>query len=513
MSRLTKEDIAQMDRDYFLSLEKERLVEVACNLREVVVEQMERLEMNSTNSSKPPSSDNPYKKKDAAEKPEENTTKPVIDADDKDPAPQTESPDRPQANSEEKKRAPGKQPGAKGFWRETPLIPEDTIPHYPEYCSACNSPLSKSDQSPYMGYHVLELKKTPSGIHICCTLHHYYPGMCSCGHETKACPGEGKVFIVEGRKNNLKLTEYVLAGPMLTTFIAALSNRYRMSRVKIRECLHDWFQTELSVGTIDRCIREAGVACYPVVEELVEKLQDEEKVGLDETPWYEKGGLKWLWVAISATIAVFHIGTRKKEELLNLILVSFGGWLICDGYVAYRDRERRQRCLAHLIRKAIALTGAMDKKAVEMGEWLLRELRGLIRIMAEGGEDAKRKCSPILARLKRACILGEEKEYSKLRSLSREILNDWDAVVAFVKNPELPPTNNEAERALRHAVISRRISFGTRTSEGSQAYAALLSVIETCRLRNQDPWLYIAETIRLGRKGIAPPPIPPVAFA
>jgi hypothetical protein len=70
--------------------------------------------------------------------------------------------------------------------------------------------------------------------------------------------------------------------------------------------------------------------------------------------------------------------------------------------------------------------------------------------MAEDSEDAQKKCSPILARLKRACILGEKEEYSKLRALAREILNDWDAVVAFVKNPDLPPTNNEAERALRH---------------------------------------------------------------
>jgi len=70
--------------------------------------------------------------------------------------------------------------------------------------------------------------------------------------------------------------------------------------------------------------------------------------------------------------------------------------------------------------------------------------------MAEGSEDAQKKCSPILARLKRAYILGEKEEYSKLRALAREILNDWDAVVAFVKNPDLPPTNNEAERALRH---------------------------------------------------------------
>lgn len=89
-----------------------------------------------------------------------------------------------------------------------------------------------------------------------------------------------------------------------------------------------------------------------------------------------------------------------------------------------------------------------------MGDWLLRELRGLIKAMAEDGEGGKKKCSPILARLKRACNLGSEKKHSKLRALAKEILNDWDAVVAFVKNPELPPTNNDAERVLRHAVIS-----------------------------------------------------------
>ncbi len=59
----------------------------------------------------------------------------------------------------------------------------------------------------------------------------------------------------------------------------------------------------------------------------------------------------------------------------------------------------------------------------------------------------------------------------KLKALASEILNDWDAVVAAVNNPNLPLTNNEAERALRHAVIARRISYGTRTHEGSIAYS------------------------------------------
>ncbi len=543
MSLLKKEDIAQMNRNYFQSLEPEILVEVACNLHELAVDQMERLEQNSKNSSRPPSSDSPYQKgakKDSvennvenpdpkntdennAENPDpkntdgnraENPEQSVIDTDEKGAATVNELVEQPMADPKAENRCAGKQPGAQGFWRDAPLIPEGTIPHYPELCAACNVPLQiHVDQSPYMGYHVLELEKTPSGIRIFCTLHHYYVGVCSCGHETKACPSEGTVSTVEGRKKDLKFTEYVLVGPMFATFIAALSNRHRMSRVKIKEFLSCWMKTELGVGTIDRCIREAGIACFPVVEELVKELQDAKIVGLDETPWYQKGQLKWLWVAISSTIAVFHIGTRKKVELLNLILVSFAGWLVTDGYRGYLDRERHQRCLAHLIRKAIALTGALDQKAAKMGDWLLKELRGLIHAMAEGGEDAQKKCSPILARLKRACILGEKEEYSKLRALAREILNDWDAVVAFVKNPDLPPTNNEAERALRHAVISCGISFGTRTSEGSRAYAALLSVIETCRLCNIDPWSYIAETIRLARKGIAPIPVPSIVSA
>lgn len=56
-----------------------------------------------------------------------------------------------------------------------------------------------------------------------------------------------------------------------------------------------------------------------------------------------------------------------------------------------------------------------------------------------------------------------------------------------MKNQTLPPTNNDAETALRHAVIARRISYGTRTDGGSRAYAAILSIVETCRRRKADP--------------------------
>ena len=168
-----------------------------------------------------------------------------------------------------------------------------------------------------------------------------------------------------------------------------------MSRPKIRELLNDWVGVSLSVGTIDRCIREVGIACSPVVEGLIEELQSAEIIHIDETPWYEKGKYRWLWVAITKTIAVYHIGSRRKEELLHLISEAFVGWLVTDGYGAYSNYPKRQHCLAHLIRKAIALTEAVDKEVADLGQWLLEEMRELIHSLAKGdGEKDETDSNP-----------------------------------------------------------------------------------------------------------------------
>lgn len=519
---LHKDDLAQMDKTYFESLTHVEVVTVACRLLETCVTLWERVHQNSNNSSQPPSLDSPYRSvSDDAPESQSSANQGGAEeiapskADETRPASPDDETDSSRVSSPKTpRRSRGKQPGAPGMWRSDPLIAEEIVPHKPTACVACGAAFSEdAPRTAHMGYYVLELERAAAGVRVVCRLHQYYASVCvGCGHETKSRPGEGIVSVVKGRKKDLRLQEYGLVGPMFATFIASLSVRYRMSRPKIREFLHDWLHTSLGIGTIDRCIREAGIACEPVVDELVEALQQAELLHLDETPWYEHGRMRWLWVVLSVTeqIAVYRVGSRKKTVLLELVTDVFVGWLVSDGYMAYRSYEKRQRCVAHLIRKAVALADGINGDAAELGEWLLKELRGLIHTMAEGGEAAKRRCFPILARLKRACLLGQDGPTPKLQALAKEILNDWEAIVAFVKHPNaaLPPTNNEAERALRHAVISRRISHGTRTSEGSRAYSALLSVIETCRLRHRVPWGYIAEVIALARQGIAPPPIP-----
>jgi transposase len=499
MAGLSKDDLAQMNRDYFQSLEKERLVEVADNLHKLAVEQWETINSNSSNSSQPPSGDNPFQKADKSSRVTTDSSKSTNSGK------KNVVIEQPGKKSKFQKK-PGRQKGSKGFGRSKPVSISSIIPHYPNQCIACNQSLRATEAKPYMGHHVLELETQELGLKVVCQLHHYYQASCACGHQSKSRPGVGITSLIEGRSRDLKLTEYILVGSSLASLIASLGVRYRLSRVKIREFLADWLGVSLSVGTIDRCIREAGIACEPVVEELLAQLQQASILHIDETPWYESGKLYWLWVAIETKTAVFRIAPRTKEELKHLVTEAFVGWLITDGYGAYRHKEHRQRCLAHLIRKAIGITESINSRTARIGTLILEDLRDFIRAIGE--KKTQSNLDRIIRSLEGVCHLGKKVKHKKLKALASEILNDWDAVVAAVNNPDLPLTNNEAERALRHAVIARRISYGTRTNEGSIAYSCLLSVIETCRLRQVNPWEYISSVIKLARKGLSPPLLP-----
>jgi IS1 family transposase len=411
------------------------------------------------------------------------------------------------------RRKPGKQPGAKGVWRSEALIPERTEDHHPCHCERCGQALELWFAHEGASAHlVLDLERQAAGVRVACVKHRYFAVVCPCGARTAARPLTGAVSILAGRKDQLRPSEAGLVGPGLTTFIAALSVRYRMSRAKIAEFLSCWLDTRLSIGGIDRCIREAGLACEPIVDGLIDELRAAGVIHADETPWPQQGQkLRWLWVALTSTTAIYRISSRHAETIRDLIGDAFLGVLVSDGYGAYRSYPRRQRCVAHLIRKGIALIDGYQYEASRFGQWLVREMRALIHTVAENKQadlSAPRCVNPILARLKRACLLNNDAEGQKARALAREILNDWDAITAFVRDPNLPPTNNEAETALRHAVIARRISYGTRSDEGSRAYAATLSVIETCRRRRLDPWALIEQAVANARRGDAPSPIP-----
>ena len=184
-----------------------------------------------------------------------------------------------------------------------------------------------------------------------------------------------------------------------------------------------------------------------------------------------------------------------------------------DGYQVYRKYKHRLWCWAHLLRKARGLAESLNQQEAQpFGQQvlsLLEELMQAVYTAREGNlENLQIPFAERLEEFKRLCQQYRDCPHQKTRELAREFLNDWDVIWVVLQYPWLPLTNNEAERALRHWVIARRISYGTRTAQGSRAFALLASVIETCRKRHVSPWAYLAEVIAERRKGNPAPLLP-----
>jgi hypothetical protein len=335
---------------------------------------------------------------------------------------------------------------------------------------------------------------------------------CTCGHWTRAQPARAATedhWTVE-------LTEWHLAGPMLVALICSLALRMRLSRARIQELLHDWLGLELSTATINQCIHEAGCAVEPVVEtEIINCVREAKVLNADETTWFEGKQKLWLWVFTCASATLFVVGRRTRELVVSILGATFDNWLMSDGYGAYRDFQQRLRCLAHIIRKARGLAESLDQRAHELGNMVLDLIGNIFESVYQARAappdiPLRKQYAEKLRDLFDACVRNAESKHDKTRTLARELLNDWDTFWVVLDNPDLPLTNNDAERALRHWVIARSISHGTRTGEGTNAFANLASVIETCRKRSASPWIYIAEVVRLRRKGELAPALPVV---
>ena len=372
--------------------------------------------------------------------------------------------------------------------------------------------------TPDSGFYVLDLEVgsvTAPGIRVSHTKHLYGQRLCRCGHLTRTGPGCSEAD-AEWR---VPLSEHCLVGPTLATLILCLALRMRLSRARIREFLSDWLGLDLSPGTINRCIHEAGRAVAPVEDQLVHELLEGGHLHVDETPWKESGLALWLWVVSSARVSLYLIGYRSAEMLEDVLGDRYRGWLMSNGYAVYRAYRQRLRCWAHLVRKARGLVESLEGHQTQHfgGEALalLEELMRAIYQAREGPPLAQAlsdRYAEQLDQFKSLCETHRDCEHPKTQALAREFLNDWEAIWLVLKHPHLPLTNNEAERALRHWVISRRISYGTRTEQGSRAFALLASVIQTCRKRGLSPWPYLATVIAEWRKGNEPPSLPAAAF-
>lgn len=508
---IDNDTLRRVDEAYLRALGSEGLLEVSLQLVADLKEARERLGRTPSNSSLPPSSQAPWQRAGGAQAPSDEqgeapAASEAVPAQGREATARGEAPGR---------RRAGRQPGAAGHGRTQRLAVTDTEHHRVQRCTGCGREAAPGPlgQRAWTGFYTLDLVRgedSRGGLAVTHVKHVYYELRCCCGERTRAAPHRGEAH---GLWQGVALTPWRLIGPTLAALVVALSYRGRMSRAQVREFLWDWLGVRLSVGALQRCLMEAARASDALEEQLVEALLSAPLLHADETPHPEHTRALWLWVFVSATTVLFYVGHRSKEVVANLLGEDYAGWLMSDGYAVYRDYPRRLRCWAHLLRKAKGLEESFEPPARAFGHetraLLERLMHAVYAARQSPGEALEVRYAGELAAFAERCARARGSNHPKTRALAVELLRDWEAIFAVLAHPRLALTNNEAERMLRHWVIWRRISHGTRTAVGSRAFALLASVIETCRRRAHSPWSYLAAVIAAAREGAAPPPLAP----
>jgi len=527
--QLSDHDLRQLDRARLHELDGERLRALSEKLLADLKEARERLNQTPSNSSRPPSSRAPWERGEASEREDgldgdsgkggENAGEGACESRGGERETDEGNDEKPESSSKSQvpeEGRPGRRIGAPGASRTQRLAIDEERRHVPERCACCGAESSAAGEKAHNARYEIELVVAGEGrvgLSLRHTKHLYFERSCPCGHLTRAEPGA----CPDDPDWTVALSEWHLVGPLLASFICALSLRLGASYRRIREFFLEWFGLSLSTALISQCRHEMGRALEPVVEaELEEALRQAELVHVDETGWPQAGEALWLWVFVSTTTVLYLIGRRTRALLRSVLDETFAHWVMSDGYSVYRIYNERLRCWAHILRKARGLSESLDAETQCFGRQVLETFEALMEAVyaaraapPQPPGSLRRQQRERIERLWTLCVTNAKGERpAKVRALAHELLNDWDTFWVILEHPHLPLTNNEAERALRHWVIVRRASQGTRTEQGSRVLALLASVIDTCRKRAVSPWPYLAEVLRQRRQGLPAPALP-----
>lgn len=382
-------------------------------------------------------------------------------------------------------RKRGGQPGhAK---RERPLIPTEecnaVVPQKPDQCRRCSSPLAGDDPAPIR--------------HQVCEIPEIKPHVTEYQLHRLICPGCGVSTCAE-------LPEGVptgQSGPRLVAFAALLMACFRQSKRRTSLFLESLLGQPCSTGLTVKLADIAADALRPCYDEACAALPAEPRLNIDESPTKQAREKAWLWTFVAKEFTVFRLATTRAAVVMKELLgEDYAGVVMCDRAKMYLWVESIQWCWAHLKRDFQAIS-EVPGKAGDVGRQLVELTRDMFHELhrARDGTLSQRALKRRLLRLHGLVFLALEEGstcgHAPSEATCRQLLGRYDALWAFLDDPLVSPTNNAAERALRHAVIWRKLSFGTQSARGSRFVETLLTVIETCRQQGRPLFPFVTEAI------------------
>jgi transposase len=298
-------------------------------------------------------------------------------------------------------------------------------------------------------------------------------------------------------------------GPQLTALVAYLTVVCRMPRRVVEALLEQVLGIEISLGSTQKCWEETSQAVAAPCQELEQQLKKEPVLNVDETGWRTNGDKRFLWAFVAARYVVYTVAaTRGSTVLIRLLGAVFQGILCSDRFSAYLTYHsgKAQFCWAHLKRNLLGIVEFTKSSAVErFCRDALAEHARLFRLwhkFRSGQIDRNQLVPRSIPVEKRIFILAErhlDSSHREVRNLATALFEHNERLFTFLEHEGVEPTNNSAERALRTGVQWRKICFGNRSAKGELATARLLTVAETCDLQRLNILAYLSAAIACHR--------------
>jgi transposase len=393
-------------------------------------------------------------------------------------------------------RSQGAQPGHEGRGRE--LLPtaavDEVVEHWPGRCG-CGHVFVEAERAAARAparHQVEELPRLAVRVieHQC--MRARCPG---CGAENT-----GELPVGIGRS---------AFGPRLQAAVGTLAVRNRVSRRDTVELCQELFGTRICAGSVDAILQRTGDALERPYRDLARRARRSSHLNVDETGWRLRGGRRALWGAFTDKLAVYRIAPDRHEREARELLKGHRGVVTSDRWWAYNHLPagRRQICWAHLRRdfQAHAEGLAAEREFGQAGLAICAELFWAWESYQHTGEHRelkrrigllRRQLKPILRR-----HAGKAPRHKYTRGMARNLLKVWPALWTFADRRGVEPTNNHAERALRGAVIYRKLSLGSQSEPGERRIERLLSASTTCRLQHRSLHEYLSELLAAHARG------------
>ena len=411
-------------------------------------------------------------------------------------------------------RRPGGQPGHMGHDRHRVENPDRTEEVLPQQCKHCGTALPQAPEERATVGDVLsrQIVDLPEVI-LPVVTEYQYPKL--------VCPSCQK-----GTRAELRPEHENEIGERLTTVISYLIVSRKMTRRDAQATMQDLFGVDISVGSVQKAWEETADAVQAPYEELEQALPTEPVLNGDETGSRTNGDKRWVWVMCSSWFVFYHIASsRGVEVLVQLLGTAFAGILCsdrCPTYLSYH-RGLAQFCWAHLQRTLKGIQEfASTRDAVHFARDMLSAVERLFALWYQfRGEAGAREhflsrtellqqSIPIQKKICRLAARYLDSEDRGVRNFAYAAYKHWDKLFTFLEHEGVEPTNNFSERALRLFVLIRKITYGNRSAKGEVALSRLLTVTQTCKLQQKPLLNYLLIAVHCHRRHQPAPSLRPL---